>query len=95
MNKLCENCDTRIRLKMCIGKEGEFRFCFRKVGSTEGLEESITTFNDLKELIEKSPTYFENVKVETLKIQWYDIGTALLIGEWVDGGVSPVGFIII
>ena len=37
MNKLCEICDTRNRLGMCNGRDGDFKYCFRKVGSTNGL----------------------------------------------------------
>ena len=57
MNKLCERCDTRCRLGICDGKEGDFKFCFRRVGSINGLEKTITPFNTLEELIEKSKVY--------------------------------------
>ena len=50
MNKLCEICDTRNRLGMCNGRDGVFKYCFRKVGSTHRLEETITPFNTLHEL---------------------------------------------
>lgn len=53
MNKLCEICDTRNRLGMCKGRDGDFKYCFRRVGSTNGLEETITPFNTLHELHEK------------------------------------------
>ena len=42
MNKLCEICDTRNRLCMCNGRDGDFKYCFRRVGSTNRLEETIT-----------------------------------------------------
>lgn len=53
MNKLCEICDTRCRLGRCNGKDGNFKFCFRKTGSVSGLEETITPFNTLHELYKK------------------------------------------
>ena len=53
MNKLCEICDTRCRLGICNGNDGDFKYCFRKTGSTYGLEKTITPFNTLHELYEK------------------------------------------
>ena len=38
MNKLCEICDTRNRLGICNGRDGDFKYCFRRVGSMNGLE---------------------------------------------------------
>lgn len=53
MNKICETCDTRLRLGICKGKDGDFRYCFRRMGSLNGLEITITPFNTLDELYEK------------------------------------------
>ena len=53
MNELCQICDTKIRLKKCNGKDGNFKFCFRRTGSIEGIEETITPFNSLHELYQK------------------------------------------
>jgi hypothetical protein len=53
VNKVCENCDTRCRLGLCCGKDDDFKFCFRKVGSISGLKETITPFSTLHELYEK------------------------------------------
>lgn len=53
MNNICKNCDTRNRMCLCDGRDGNFKYCFRKVGSSSGLEETITQFNTLHELYEK------------------------------------------
>lgn len=53
MNKICEKCDTKCRLGLCQGKEGDFKYCFRKTGSLSGLKETITPFSTLHELYEK------------------------------------------
>lgn len=50
MNKICETCDTRNRLGLCKGRDGEFKYCFRKVGSLSGLKETITPFTSIDEL---------------------------------------------
>lgn len=50
INKICETCDTRNRLCLCNGVEGDFKYCFRKVGSVYDLQETITPFNDLDEI---------------------------------------------
>ena len=44
INKICETCDTRNRLCLCNGVEGDFKYCFRKVGSVYDLQETITPF---------------------------------------------------
>lgn len=53
MNQLCKICDTKNRLNLCDGRDGDFQFCFRRVGSLENLAETITPFNTLHELYEK------------------------------------------
>lgn len=52
MNKICETCDTKNRLRLCSGRDGDFKYCFRKAGSTYGLEQTITPFNTTDELEE-------------------------------------------
>lgn len=54
MNKICRKCDTKNRLKMCIGRDGNFKYCFRRCGSLKGLEETITPFSTIDELYKKS-----------------------------------------
>ena len=68
MNKLCEICDTRNRLGMCKGKNGDFKYCFRRVGTTNRLEETITPFNSLHELYEKC-NWLHWVVPETLELE--------------------------
>ena len=55
MNKICYGCNTRCRLGMCQGRDGDFKYCFRRVGSTTDLKKTITPFNTLHELYEKQP----------------------------------------
>ena len=50
MNKICETCDSKERLKICEGRDGNFKYCFRRVGSVAGLKDSITPFNEISEL---------------------------------------------
>lgn len=54
MNKICKTCDTRCRLGICKGRDGDFKYCFRRVGTLNGLETTITPFNTIDELYEKS-----------------------------------------
>lgn len=68
MNKLCVICDTRNRLDMCNGRDGDFKYCFRRVGSTNGLEETITPFNTLHELYEKCD-WLKWIVPETLELE--------------------------
>lgn len=53
MNKICETCDTRNRLRICNGRDGDFRYCFRRKGSLTNLDQTITPFNTIDELYEK------------------------------------------
>ena len=68
MNKLCEICDTRNRLGICKGRDEDFKYCFRRVGSRNGLEETITPFNTLHELYEKC-SWLEWIVPETLILE--------------------------
>lgn len=93
MNKICTTCDTRLRLGMCNGKEGDFRFCFRRCGSIEGTKESIYQFNDIEELYE-SPT-IKNLTIKNLKMtNYYLEHVGLVKGEYPDGTMAPVGYVI-
>lgn len=65
MNKICEKCDTRCRLGMCNGRDGDFKYCFRKTGSICDLQETITPFNTLHELYEKCK-WLDWINPETL-----------------------------
>lgn len=95
MNKICETCDTRCRLNMCIGREGKFKYCYRKCGSAEGLEESIRPFNNINELY-----YILNFPVidNSLHIETYGKNISILLGKYnLDNDVKeyPMGFIIV
>ena len=68
MNKLCEICDTRNRLGICNGRDGDFKYCFRRVGSMNGLEKTITPFTTLHELYEKC-NWLDWIVPETLKLE--------------------------
>ena len=80
MNKLCEICDTRNRLGICKGRDGDFKYCFRRVGSTNGLEKTITPFNTLHELYEKCDC-LKWVVPETLELdnEPYGIGNHMVL----------------
>ena len=54
MNKICETCDTRNRLGMCNGLDGNFKYCYRPVGSISNIPGNITPFNTIDELFEKN-----------------------------------------
>lgn len=65
MNDLCKICDTKNRLRMCNGRNGNFKYCFRRVGSISGLKETITPFTTLHELYEKCD-WLEHIVPESL-----------------------------
>jgi hypothetical protein len=65
MNNICKTCDTRIRLRICNGREGDFKYCFRRVGTRNGLEETITPFNTIEELYDKCK-WLKNVIKDSL-----------------------------
>lgn len=97
MNKLCEICDTRNRLGMCNGRDGDFKYCFRKVGSIHDLEETITPFNTLHELY-KECDWLQWIVPETLKLEGEPYGgennMVLLMGQSkVSNDYLPVGFV--
>ena len=97
MNKLCEICDTRNRLGMCNGRDGVFKYCFRKVGSTHRLEETITPFNTLHELYEKCD-WLDWIIPETIKLENKSYGSknnmVLLMGKSENTDeYLPVGFV--
>ena len=96
MSKICETCDTRLRLGLCKGKDEDFKYCFRKVGSVNGLEETITPFNTLDELYTKCK-WLDWVEKDTLVLDEMDYGDEhmrLLFGQ--EKGVNktfPVGYV--
>lgn len=94
MNTLCINCDAKNRLGMCIGKDGDFKYCYRRVGSVGISQQTITQFNTLDELVNTNPSEFDYIKTDTLVMKDYSKGTKLLSGEYSDGKIYPVGFII-
>ena len=97
MNKLCEICDTRNRLGICNGRDGDFKYCFRRVGSTHRLEETITPFNTLHELYEKCD-WLDWIIPETIKLENKSYGSknnmVLLMGKSENTDeYLPVGFV--
>ena len=100
MNKICEICDTRCRLGMCNGKDGDFKYCFRKTGSIYDLEETITPFNTLHELYDKCK-WLDWVVPETLVLDSESYGTGnnmvLLWGQYREqlgtNKAQPCGFV--
>jgi len=54
MNSVCKTCDTRNRLGMCLGKDGDFTYCFRPVGSVSNIPGNITPFNTIDELLKNN-----------------------------------------
>lgn len=97
MSKICETCDTKNRLKLCDEKEGEFKYCFRKVGSLDGVEESIQPFNELQEL--KNNSFLDGwIIIDSLHMVDYSRHMNLLLGDSMDydGAVKeiPVGYVV-
>ena len=97
MSKICETCDTKNRLKLCNGREEDFKYCFRKVGSLHGVEESIQPFNELQEL--KNNNFLDGwVIADSLHMVNYSSHINLLLGDSIDydGTINeiPVGYII-
>lgn len=100
MNKLCEICDTRIRLKKCNGREGDFKYCFRRVGSLENIEETITPFNSLHELYQKCK-WLDWIIEDSMELQKesYGLNSVLLLGKEKNqfniGKVLPIGYVTV
>ena len=101
MNKICERCDTRCRLKMCDGRDGDFKYCFRRTGSTDGLKETITPFNTLHELYEKQP-WLDWIDQESLLLSNEPYGDTNMVVLWgsykeIYGSrlLSPCGFVTV
>lgn len=100
INKICETCDTRNRLCLCNGVEGDFKYCFRKVGSVYDLQETITPFNNLDEIFLNDCDYIKDLDKESLYLSknYYDNTEhmRLLFGRFLGDSdkVYPVGFVI-
>lgn len=99
MNSICETCDTRNRLKLCEGKDGCFKYCFRKVGSISGVKESIVPFNTIEEVYAASE-YLRNTQLDSLHIiPYYGDHMKLLVGKYnealSDGMNYPLGYITV
>lgn len=72
MNTICLNCDTRKRLKLCQGKDGDFKYCYRSSGGLTRAKNTISPFNTLNELyniINKKDGILE-IKKNSLKIDF-------------------------
>ena len=97
MNSICERCDTRIRLGLCNGRDGDFKFCFRKCGSLDGLKETITTFTTTDELWERCEYLKDWVIKDSLELNNEPYGTkgnmCLLFGEAIDHTTCPLGYV--
>lgn len=100
MNEICKTCDTKNRLGLCEGKNGNFKYCFRKAGSTDGLEKTITPFTTMEDLYlscEWINTCFEQ---GSLKFDDYyytnDKHMLLLYGKYFgDSKEYPIGFVTV
>ena len=94
MAKICDTCDTKLRLGLCNGKKEEFKYCFRKVGSLDELEETITPFDSLDQLCQKQ----NHIQEESLSMEEFsDEHMGILMGRYADdttNSIYPVGFII-
>lgn len=100
MNNLCKICDTRERLRMCNGRDGDFKYCFRRVGTTSGLKETITPFITLHELYEKCD-WLEHIVPESLYLEdkaYVGDNMRLLWGQYENqigtNKGQPVGYVI-
>lgn len=106
MNDICINCDTRIRLGLCNGREGNFKYCYRKVGSVNGLEKTITPFNTINDLYKNCEHLNCTIKEQTFlgnKPYANDEHMVLLYGLYKDepdleekikcGFVYPIGYV--
>lgn len=99
MNKICEHCDTRNRLHLCDGQDGDFQYCFRPVGSFANIPGNITPYNDVIELYAINKWLHEGVELSSLKLsdEMYGIDghMKLLYGKFYgDENVYPVGYVI-
>ena len=94
MNRICETCDTKIRLGICEGKEGDFKYCYRKTGSRFGLEETIKPFTELIELHEHLDQSIDRQSLRLTDDYGNDGNMCLLMGKYyADDNEYPLGFI--
>lgn len=98
MNNICKNCDTRNRLHLCDGKDGDFKYCFRRAGSLMGLKKTITPFNTLHELYQKC-TWLDWIAPETLVLENKPYGNGdnmvLLKGHFGSNNSLPLGYVTV
>lgn len=104
MNDICITCDTRNRLRLCNGRDGNFLYCFRPVGSVSNIPGNITPFNTIEELLKNNK--WLNVIEDTVYLddEYYGISKhmKLLLGlfkgeseELIASGYKyPIGFVI-
>lgn len=100
MNKICKNCDTRLRLGMCNGKDGDFKYCYRKCGSLEGTKESIRQFNNINELYDHDKGGLGEYLENSLEMKPYGEHINILLGRFkydydTTKDKYPLGFIIV
>lgn len=105
MNNICKTCDTRLRMKMCDGKDGEFKYCYRPVGSRENIPEEIFPFTTIDELYPHLiKRWGEWLIKESLKMEDYGCNMFILLGcyahpipipygWWKPDTIYPVGYI--
>ena len=98
---ICYTCDTRKRLHMCNGRSGAFKYCFRKSGSTNGLEATITPFNKPDDLFVNKVDYIQALDKNSLILDETNYGSdgfmCLMYGKF-KGDIDtaddyPVGYI--
>lgn len=85
MNKICKTCRRRTRLQNCVGKDGDFKYCYRK-------KESYNT-QQVKKLSEiKIP---KTIDKQSLKLtNFSDIGLSLLYGNNNNLEEELIGYIV-
>ena len=96
MNVICENCDTRLRMKQCKGRDGQFCLCYHQHCRTEDVAETITPFNTLAELYDKVLKGKVIFKTLYLKLYSQEHNLLLLMGHYFpedDGKDHPIGWV--
>lgn len=104
MNKICKTCDTRNRLNLCNGRNGDFKYCYRPCGSISNITDiSIQPFNDVSEVETNFDGYIINDEkwIEEYGGEHFKIMMAKINNKYAENGkvwkqieTVPIGFII-
>lgn len=87
MNIICESCDAKNRLKLCNGKDGSFKYCYRRSGNPEITKSSIFQFNTIEELKSNLIVSDGCLNTDSMEIDWgygRDNHTALILCKYKD-----------